>query len=67
MPEKMSQTDSVLYVIDRSKATIEACLKHGDAEMRRVIRREWLITVGASLDVARREVERLRGLLEEPK
>ncbi len=65
MPEKMSQTDAVLYTIDRGKATIDHCLKHGDTEMRAVIRREWLVTVGATLDTARAEVEALRGLVAE--
>jgi hypothetical protein len=64
MPEKMSKTDAVLYTIDRGTATIEACLRHGDADMRRVIRREWLVTVGASLDIARAEVERLRAVAD---
>lgn len=60
MSEKMSKTDAVLYVVDRGKATIDHLLEHDDAEMRRVLRREWLITVGATLDTARREIERLR-------
>ena len=60
MTDKMSHTDAVLYMIDRSKATIEACLKHDDAEMRRRVRREWFVTVGATLDTARAEIERLR-------
>lgn len=60
MPEKMSQTDAVLYTISVGKATVGHCLEHGDAEMRAVLRREWLVTVGATLDTARAEVERLR-------
>lgn len=64
MTEKMSKTDAVLYVVDTGKATITECLKRHDARTS-AIRREWLITVGATLDTARAEIERLQARIAE--
>jgi hypothetical protein len=62
MTKKMSQTDAVLYMISTGKATMDECLKHSDKKMREVVRREWFTTTAATLDAAKREIERLAAL-----